>query len=186
MHIEYNKAWGGTHSRKQTFSAAWEGVSVGQAANTSQKPVTNVSWVAAPQCSSYVLGSPCSVGHRSTRGMEKYICLQNKAGGVSLHGLSSMLQVKWKVGNIWSHSVWCYATVMLWRRRTGEGGGGGGQGQGLGLGTGRERGGSGGELLPAASRVTRGIERREKERNNGWKSAWERSGTCQGGETAVC
>lgn len=46
-------------------------------------------------------------------------------------------------------------------------GGGGGQGQGLGLGTGRERGGSGGELLPAASRVTRGIERREKERNNG-------------------
>lgn len=47
------------------------------------------------------------------------------------------------------------------------GGGGGGQGQGLGLGTGRERGGSGGELLPAASRVTQGIERREKERNNG-------------------
>ena len=30
-----------------------------------------------------------------------------------------------------------------------------------------DRGGSGGELLPAASRVTRGIERREKERNNG-------------------
>lgn len=85
VHTQCSKAQGGTHAREQTPSAAQGGTSAGQAAIASQKPDTNVSWAAVPQCFSRVLGSPCNTGHCITRGMENWICLQNRAGGVSFH-----------------------------------------------------------------------------------------------------
>lgn len=52
--------------------------------NRPLKPDKDASWAAAPPRSSRVLSSPHNTGPRSTRGMENWICSQDKARGVSL------------------------------------------------------------------------------------------------------